>query len=96
MAESEKTAPAWPSHQGLPVRGYVGQSNQNVDMVNVNKDIEERVLRRCDDMRQFVEFDQRWISIAFTHFQEGFMALNRAIFQPQRISLPDDEPKDSD
>lgn len=35
-------------------------------------------------------YDQRWIAIARTHFQEGFMALNRAVFQPQRIELPED------
>ena len=34
--------------------------------------------------------DPRWAAIARTHFQEGFMALNRAVFQPQRISLPED------
>lgn len=26
--------------------------------------------------------DKRWVSIARTHFQQGFMALNRAVFQP--------------
>jgi hypothetical protein len=36
-------------------------------------------------------YDQRWLAIARTHFQEGFMALNRAVFQPQRIKLPEDE-----
>ena len=38
-------------------------------------------------------YDQRWIAIARTHFNEGFMALNRAVFQPQRIKLPEDEQK---
>lgn len=36
------------------------------------------------------EVDGRWLAIARTHFQEGFMALNRAVFQPQRIKLPED------
>lgn len=35
--------------------------------------------------------DPRWLAIARTHFHEGFMALNRAVFQPQRIRLPEDE-----
>ena len=34
--------------------------------------------------------DQRWLAIARTHTQEAFMALNRAVFQPQRIKLPED------
>ena len=35
--------------------------------------------------------DPRWLAIAQTHFNEGFMALARAVFQPQRIKLPEDE-----
>lgn len=35
--------------------------------------------------------DPRWLAIARTHVQEAFMALNRAVFQPQRIKLPEDE-----
>lgn len=34
--------------------------------------------------------DPRWLAIARTHIQEGFMALNRAVFQPQRIKLSED------
>lgn len=36
-------------------------------------------------------YDPRWVAIARTHFQEGFMALNRAVFQPGRVKLPEDE-----
>lgn len=36
-------------------------------------------------------YDQRWLAIARTHINEGFMALNRAVFQPTRIKLPEDE-----
>ena len=35
-------------------------------------------------------YDRRWLAIARTHTQEAFMALNRAVFQPQRIKLPED------
>lgn len=35
--------------------------------------------------------DAKVALVARTHFQEGFMALNRAVFQPQRIKLPEDE-----
>jgi hypothetical protein len=37
------------------------------------------------------EVDRRWLSIAKTHFEQGFMALNRSIFKPQRIKLLEDE-----
>jgi len=37
------------------------------------------------------KYDERWLAVARTHFQEGYMALNRAVFQPQRIKLPEDD-----
>lgn len=39
-----------------------------------------------------LDVDQRWLAIARTDFQRAFMALNRAVFQPTRISLPEDTP----
>lgn len=82
-------------HKGLPVAGYKPQSEQNVSLVNHFKQLEESLLREIDAMRDSPgsdpRFDQRWLSIAQTHFQEGFMALNRAVFQPGRIRLPGDE-----
>lgn len=32
-----------------------------------------------------------WVDRAVWHFAEGFMALNRAVFQPARVKLPEDE-----
>lgn len=79
-------------HRPLPVMGYTNQSNDKLAMVNANKVFEERLLRACDNHRALGDqVDQRWVSIAITHFQEGFMALNRAVFQPTRITLPEDE-----
>lgn len=77
-------------HTPLPVAGYTQQNTGNVNLVNRNKEIEERILRICDELRNTTGMDQRFISIAVTHFQEGFMCLNRAVFQPQRIKLPED------
>jgi hypothetical protein len=34
--------------------------------------------------------DQRWLAIGRTHIEEAFMAINRAVFQPQRVKLPED------
>ena len=76
-------------HQGLPVRGYVSQSDENVEIVNQNKELEELVLRQMDTMASIPEYDQHMISIARTNLQQSFMWLNRAVFQPKRLS--DDE-----
>lgn len=78
-------------HKGLPVAGYRAQSQDRVDAVNANKQIEERVLRMLDDMGHGMG-DPRWTAIARTHIELGFMAMNRAIFQPGRVVLDSDVP----
>lgn len=88
-----------PQLNGLPVSGYRPQSEAAVDAVNLNKQLEERVLRQLDALvRQndekgpdHLSVDARWLSIAKSHIEQGFMAMNRAVFQPARISLPEDE-----
>jgi hypothetical protein len=79
-------------HTGLPVAGYVAQKNSNVALVNFNKQIEERVMRQIDDMmsERHPAVDKRMVAIARTKTQEAFMWLNRAVFQPSRIDLPED------
>ena len=77
--------------EGLPVAGYTPQSQKRIDRVNKNKEMEERILRVCDEMIGNGDYDGRWVAIARTHFQQGFMALNRAVFQPERIKLPEDK-----
>lgn len=80
-------------HQGLPVHGYKSQSEDRVAMVNDNKIAEEQLLRALDEMQQRDrEFDLRWVAIARTYFEQGFMAMNRAVFRPGRIKLPTDAP----
>lgn len=77
---TEKLAP-------LPVAGYQPQSEDNVEMVNVNKQLEEVILLRFDLLAQLPEIDKRWLAIARTNIEQGFMAANRAIFKPARINL---------
>jgi hypothetical protein len=82
-------------HKGLPVHGYQPQNDAKVALVNEFKQDEERLLRKLESLAatELGFHDPRWAAIARTHFQEGFMALNRSVFQPQRISLPEDESK---
>ncbi|MFC3442552.1 hypothetical protein ACFOKF_15360 [Sphingobium rhizovicinum] len=80
--------------EGLPVSGYRPQSQDNIDLVNHFKAVEEQLLRHIDVMRDrgpSPQYDQRWLSIAQTQLEQGFMALNRAVFQPSRVRLPGDE-----
>lgn len=77
-------------HQGLPVAGYRPQDDERVALVNRNKAAEERVLRILDELRTEPHVDQRWLQIGRTAIEQGFMAVNRAVFQPTRVTLPDD------
>lgn len=80
------------THNGLPVAGYKPQSDEKVAVVNVNKQLEERVLRQIESMNVNGEFDGRMMALAKTGIQEAFMWLNRAVFQPGRVELPEDKP----
>jgi hypothetical protein len=71
--------------EGLPVHGYVPQSEDRVHTVNINKRMEEMLLRRLDELHEDKLLDHRWLSIGRTHIEQGFMAINRAIFQPKRL-----------
>lgn len=87
----------------LPVAGYTPQSDARVTLVNEFKADEERLLRKLDALYNVTDerglrrmtlpgdADPRWLAIARTGFEQAFMALNRAVFQPHRIKLPEDE-----
>lgn len=77
-------------HTALPVAGYTPQSDDKVATVNINKQLEEQLLRRIEELVCRDDTDQRWLAIGKTHIEQGFMAINRAIFKPERIALPSD------
>lgn len=77
-------------HKGLPVSGYRPQGTAAVNTVNRNKAVEEYVLRMLDDMGVDAAVNKRWLAIGRTSIEQGFMAVNRAVFKPARVVLPDD------
>ncbi len=79
-------------HQGLPVPGYRPQNDEAVKLVRLNKEEEERVLRILDDLAKRPDIDKRWLAIGRIAIENGFMAVNRAVFQPERVSLSHDTP----
>lgn len=76
-------------HEGLPVKGYQPQGSYAVHEVNCNKELEEKVLRQIDILAsdKHLAVDQRWLAIGRTAIEQGFMAINRAVFKPARIAL---------
>lgn len=78
-------------HAGLPVDGYRPQSDDKVQTVNGFKQDEERILRKLDALRDNPAVDPRWLATGRTDLEKAFMAINRSVFQPGRVKLPDDE-----
>lgn len=78
-------------HQGLPVGGYKAQSDEAVALVNLNKQLEEHVLRQLDALKGTAGIYQRWLQAGRTDIEKGFMSVNRAVFQPGRVRLPSDD-----
>ncbi len=77
-------------HKGLPVAGYRSQGEAAIAIVNHNKAVEERVLRILDQLGEIDAVDKRWLSIGRTQIEQGFMAVNRSVFRPERVKLPKD------
>lgn len=72
-------------HAPTPIKGYQPISDAKLAMVNENKIAEANLLARLDEMPLFADVDTRWLNIARTHIEQGFMALNRSILRPQRV-----------
>lgn len=79
------------THKPLPVLGYTSQSDEKVELVNKFKASEERLLRFLEDVAGKEGTDLHSIQKAHIRLREAFMWINRAIFNPQRIKLPEDE-----
>lgn len=77
-------------NQGLPVKGYVSQSDENVALANEGKELEERYLRWLDRLEKLPDADKRFIALSRTHVQTGAMFAIRSIFKPTRVKLPED------
>lgn len=75
----------------LPVKGYTGQSNDNVALANRLKEAEVRYLRELDALDAAPSTDKRMVALARTKMQAAAMWAVRSIFQPTRIKLPEDD-----
>lgn len=80
-------------HKAPPIAGYQDISGSKLFAVNLLKEAEERALRLLDVIEGHAPLatDRRWMALARTQIQQGFMAAVRGVLQPQRIKLPGDE-----
>jgi len=79
-----------PDHNPLPVAGYKPQSGEDIALANEGKVLEERYLRWLDKLKANPDTDKRFVALAFTDIQGAAMWAIRSIFQPDRVSLPED------
>ncbi len=68
--------------QHKKIKGYRDLTQAEIDAMNAVKDEGERLHLLIEEMRENEELDQRWISIAETHLQQGIMAAVRSVAKP--------------
>ena len=84
---SQNTAPTAPA----PIKGYnTRPSEEQIALVNENKVMEELTLRQVDRhmnmvMNETMTIDPRWVALARSQLQQGFMNLNRSVMRPARL-----------
>ena len=81
----EEAPPSWePGAQSI--RGYRSLNRDELYVINQIKETAElmRIFFTNINCKGLMDYaiDTRWEAIAKTHFQEGFMALNRAVARP--------------
>lgn len=68
--------------QHAKIKGYRDLSQSEIDAMNTIKAEGIRLGLLIEDLRENPQLDQRWVSIAETHLQQGIMAAVRSVAQP--------------
>ena len=68
--------------QHTMIKGYRDLSQDEIKVMNAIKQKAEEVGILLEEMQANKDLDQRWVAIAKTDLQKGFMAAVRAVAQP--------------
>lgn len=68
--------------QHTKISGYRDLNQEEIDLMNESKAIGENLRGLIDNLRARESCDQRWVSIAETHLQQGIMAAVRSVAKP--------------
>lgn len=71
-------------NQHEKISGYRDLSQAEIDEMNNLKALEKTVLGKLDGVSVLPDIDKRWLAIARTDLEKGFMAAVRSIARPQR------------
>jgi hypothetical protein len=69
-------------NQHQKIKGYRDLTEDEISLMNEVKGEAEIIGKLCDTLNEHPSIDKRWLAIAKTDLQKGFMALVRAIAQP--------------
>jgi len=67
------------------IKGYRELSADDVNLINEIKQAEIELGALWQQVSAMEGMDGRWLSIAKTHFQEGFSAFVRAVAKPEDV-----------
>lgn len=70
-------------NQHKQISGYRDLSQDEINAINTIKSTEASLGELWRQVTSFEGVDQRWASIARTHFEEGFSALVRSVAKPE-------------
>ncbi len=69
-------------NQHRKISGYRDLSEEEIEFMNAVKETANKLGALVESMEANEALDQRWVAIAKTNLQTGFMALTRSIAQP--------------
>ena len=68
--------------QHKKIKGYRDLSQEEIDLMNEAKTLSEKVGELVSKISNQDTTDNRWVDIAQTDLQKGFMSLIRSVAQP--------------
>lgn len=69
-------------NQHKKISGYRDLTQEEIDQMNALKAVGTQLGFLIKNMKQDSDVDQRWLSIAETHLQQGIMAAVRSVAKP--------------
>lgn len=69
-------------NQHQKITGYRDLSQDDIDLMNSFKAMGEQMEEKIELLKAMPNIDQRWLAIAKTDLQKGFMSLIRSIAKP--------------
>ena len=69
-------------NQHKQIVGYRDLSQDEINLMNMVKGLAAKAGAELEIVNNAPEVDKRWVAIARTHLQQGFMALVRSIAKP--------------